>query len=81
MKAKPVEERIKEIIIENLSVDDEQITGSASLVDDLFADSLDCVEIVMAVEEEYGISIPDEIAEKIRTVQELIDCVKARISK
>ena len=67
------EERIKEIIMEQLGVDENQITPEASFVDDLGADSLDTVELVMAFEEEYDVEIPDEDAEKIRTVQDAIN--------
>jgi len=67
------EERIKEIIMEQLGVDEEQITPDASFIDDLGADSLDTVELVMAFEEEFDVEIPDEDAEKIRTVQDVID--------
>jgi acyl carrier protein len=67
------EERIKEIIVEQLGVDEEQITPDASFIDDLGADSLDTVELVMAFEEEFDVEIPDEDAEKIRTVQDVIE--------
>ncbi len=67
------EERIREIIMEQLGVDEDQITPEASFVDDLGADSLDTVELVMAFEEEFNVEIPDEDAEKIRTVQDVID--------
>ncbi|MEK7396350.1 MAG: acyl carrier protein [Candidatus Poribacteria bacterium] len=67
------EERIKEIIMEQLGVDENQITPEASFVDDLGADSLDTVELVMAFEEEFDVEIPDEDAEKIRTVQDVIN--------
>jgi len=67
------EERIKEIIVEQLGVDEEQITPDASFIDDLGADSLDTVELVMAFEEEFDVEIPDDDAEKIRTVQDVID--------
>jgi acyl carrier protein len=67
------EERIKEIIVEQLGVDESQITPDASFIDDLGADSLDTVELVMAFEEEFDIEIPDEDAEKIRTVKDVID--------
>ena len=66
------EERIKEIIVEQLGVDESQITSDASFIDDLGADSLDTVELVMAFEEEFDIEIPDEDAEKIRTVRDVI---------
>jgi len=67
------EGRIKEIIVEQLGVDESEITPNASFIDDLGADSLDTVELVMAFEEEFDIEIPDEDAEKIRTVQDVID--------
>ena len=67
------EERIKEIIMEQLGVDEDQITPEASFIDDLGADSLDTVELVMAFEEEFDVEIPDDDAEKIRTVQDVID--------
>jgi acyl carrier protein len=67
------EERIKEIIMEQLGVEEDQITPEASFIDDLGADSLDTVELVMAFEEEFDIEIPDEDAEKMRTVQDIID--------
>ena len=67
------EERIKEIIVEQLGVEENQVTLDASFIDDLGADSLDTVELVMAFEEEFDIEIPDEDAEKIRTVRDVID--------
>jgi len=73
------EERIKEIIVEQLGVDESQITPSASFIDDLGADSLDTVELVMAFEEEFDIEIPDEDAEKIRTVQDVINYLNAHL--
>ncbi|MGH9523573.1 MAG: acyl carrier protein [Terriglobales bacterium] len=65
-----VEEKVKQIIVEQLGVDEAEVTPSASFVDDLGADSLDTVELVMAFEEAFDIEIPDEDAEKIRTVQD-----------
>jgi acyl carrier protein len=65
-----VEERVKTIIVEQLGVDEAEVTPSASFVDDLGADSLDTVELVMAFEEAFGIEIPDEDAEKIATVKD-----------
>jgi len=73
-----VDEKIKKIIVEQLGVDEEDVTPDASFVDDLGADSLDTVELVMAFEEEFGIEIPDEDAEKILTVQNVIDYIKER---
>jgi acyl carrier protein len=70
-------ERIKQIVAEQLGVDEEQVTTAASFMDDLGADSLDTVELVMALEEEFDIEISDEDAEKIQTVQNAIDYVGA----
>jgi acyl carrier protein len=75
-----VDEKVKKIIVEQLGVDEEDVTPDASFVDDLGADSLDTVELVMAFEEEFGIEIPDEDAEKILTVQNVIDYIKERAS-
>ena len=65
-------EKIKQIIVDQLGVDDSEVTMEASFIDDLGADSLDTVELVMALEEEFGIEIPDEDAEKIVTVADII---------
>ncbi len=71
-----IEERVKKIVREQLGVDDkEEIKNAASFIDDLGADSLDTVELVMALEEEFDTEIPDEAAEKITTVQEAIDYI------
>ena len=72
-----VEERVKQIIIEQLGVDEGEVTPGASFVDDLGADSLDTVELVMAFEEAFEIEIPDEQAEKIRTVKDAVDYINA----
>ena len=72
-----VEERVKQIIVEQLGVDEAEVTPNASFVDDLGADSLDTVELVMAFEEAFEIEIPDEDAEKIRTVKDAVDYIQA----
>lgn len=71
-----VEEKVKEIIVDQLGVDEKQVNTNASFIDDLGADSLDTVELVMALEEEFDIEIPDEEAEKIASVQHAIDYIK-----
>jgi acyl carrier protein len=75
-----IEEQVKSIVAEQLGVKEEEVTNDASFVDDLGADSLDTVELVMALEEEFETEIPDEEAEKITTVQQAIDFVTARRS-
>ena len=70
-----VEERVKKIVVEQLGVKEDEVTTSASFVDDLGADSLDTVELVMALEEEFETEIPDEDAEKITTVQQAVDYI------
>jgi acyl carrier protein len=72
-----IEERVKKIIIEQLGVKEEDVKNAASFVDELGADSLDTVELVMALEEEFDTEIPDEEAEKITTVQAAIDYITA----
>ncbi|OQX07077.1 MAG: acyl carrier protein [Thiothrix lacustris] len=72
-----IEERVKKIVVEQLGVDEAEVKNSSSFIDDLGADSLDTVELVMALEEEFGAEIPDEEAEKITTVQAAIDYIKA----
>ncbi len=71
-----VEEKVKEIIVDQLGVDEKQVLSEASFIDDLGADSLDTVELVMALEEEFDIEIPDDEAEKIAKVQNAIDYIK-----
>ncbi len=71
-----VAERVKSIIVEQLGVDEEEVTLEASFTEDLGADSLDIVELVMAFEEEFGIEIPDEEAEKISNVREAVDYIQ-----
>jgi len=74
-----IEERVKGIVVEQLGVKEDEVTTEASFVDDLGADSLDTVELVMALEEEFDTEIPDEEAEKINTVQAAIDYIKANV--
>ena len=76
-----VEERVKKIIAEQLGVEEEDITPEASFVDDLGADSLDTVELVMAFEEAFDIDIPDEDAEKIATVKDAVDYIENKKKK
>ena len=70
-------ERVKKIVVEHLGVESEKVTEEASFIDDLGADSLDIVELVMAFEEEFSVEIPDDAAEKIATVKDAIDYIEA----
>lgn len=72
-----IEERVKKIVVEQLGVKQEEVSNEASFISDLGADSLDNVELVMALEEEFNCEIPDEEAEKITTVQQAIDYIRA----
>ena len=81
MADKNVEDKVKQIIVEQLGVDEGEVTQNASFVDDLGADSLDTVELVMAFEEAFDIEIPDEDAEKITNVQQAIDYVKGHVKQ
>ena len=76
-----IEERVKKIVVEQLGVKEDEVQPSSSFVDDLGADSLDTVELVMALEEEFETEIPDEEAEKITTVQQAINYVGAHLKK
>lgn len=76
--ASSVEERVKEIVCEQLGVSDEEVNPEASFIEDLGADSLDIVELVMALEEEYEMEISDEDAEKIKTVHDVIQYIEGR---
>ncbi len=76
-----IEEQVKAIVAEQLGVKEDEVTNDASFVDDLGADSLDTVELVMALEEEFETEIPDEDAEKITTVQQAIDFVMSRAAR
>ena len=73
-----VEEKVKSIIVDQLGVNETEVTGSASFIDDLGADSLDIIELVMAFEEAFGVEIPDEDAEKIKTVADAVQYVESR---
>ena len=79
--AASVEDKVKQIIVEQLGVDEAEVTPTASFIDDLGADSLDTVELVMALEEGFGIEIPDEDAEKITTVKDAINYIEAHQPK
>lgn len=73
-------ERIKKVIVDKLEVDEREITPQASFVEDLGADSLDVVELIMALEEEFNIEIPDDDAEGIRTVQDAVDYIDQKLA-
>ena len=81
MSEKSIEEKVKDIIVEQLGVTPEQVTPTASFIEDLGADSLDTVELVMAFEEQFGIEIPDEEAEKITRVKEAIQYIESHTKK
>ena len=72
-------EKVKKIIVKELSVDEEKVTMEASLVEDLEADSLDAVEIIVAIEEEFGLQVDDEAAENVKTVGDLVKCIEANL--
>ena len=76
---KTIEQKVKDIIVEQLGVNADQVTPDAKFIEDLGADSLDIVELIMALEEEFECEIPDEEAEKITTVQQAVDYVKAHV--
>jgi acyl carrier protein len=76
-----IDERVKKIVMEQLGVSEDEVSNDKSFVDDLGADSLDTVELVMALEEEFETEIPDEEAENITTIQEAIDYIKAHINE
>jgi acyl carrier protein len=81
MAEKSVQDRVKEIIVEQLGVNADQVTPEAKFIEDLGADSLDTVELVMAFEEEFGAEIPDEDAEKLQTVGDVIKYIEDRGDK
>ncbi|MCX6588575.1 MAG: acyl carrier protein [Acidobacteria bacterium] len=76
-----VDQKVKQIIVEQLGVDEAQVDATASFVDDLGADSLDLVELVMAFEEAFDLNIPDDDSEKIKTVRDAIDYIEAKAKK
>jgi acyl carrier protein len=76
-----VEQKVKQIIVEQLGVDENQVDNTASFVDDLGADSLDIVELIMAFEEAFDLDIPDEDAEKIATVKDAVDYIEGKMAK
>lgn len=75
--AEDIDTKVKDIIVKQLGVDADKVTGAATFIEDLGADSLDIVELIMAFEEAFDIDIPDEDAEKITTVQDVVDYIKA----
>ena len=81
MAEKSIEEKVKDIIVEQLGVNPEQVTQEASFIEDLGADSLDIVELVMAFEEEFGVEVPDEDAEKLQKVGDVIKYIEEKSSK
>ena len=81
MPDQEIENKVKQIIVDELGVDENEVTPNARFIDDLGADSLDTVELVMALEEGFGIEIPDEDAEKITTVKDAIGYIEARLPK
>lgn len=80
-KTNEIESRVKKIVVEQLGVKEEEVTTDASFVDDLGADSLDTVELVMALEEEFATEIPDEDAEKIVTIKDAVSYIVSRMEK
>ena len=81
MSEKSIEQRVKDIIVEQLGVKPEQVTPEAKFIEDLGADSLDTVELVMALEEEFGIEVPDEQAEKLQSVGDVIKYIEDQQQK
>ena len=81
MSEKTIEEKVKDIIVDQLGVNPEQVTPSASFIEDLGADSLDTVELVMAFEEEFGVEVPDEDAEKLQSVGDVIKYIEEKAAK
>ena len=76
-----IADKVKKIVVEHLGVDEDKVVDSASFIDDLGADSLDTVELIMAFEQEFGLEIDDEVAEKISTVQHVIEHITKEVDK
>ena len=81
MSENSISEKVKDIIVEQLGVNPEQVTDTASFIEDLGADSLDTVELVMAFEEEFGVEVPDEDAEKLQTVGDVVTYIEKKTAK
>jgi acyl carrier protein len=81
MSEKSISEKVIDIIVEQLGVNPEQVTESASFIEDLGADSLDTVELVMAFEEEFSVDVPDEVAETLKTVGNVVDYIEKKTAK
>ncbi|HUB67681.1 MAG TPA: acyl carrier protein [Candidatus Methylacidiphilales bacterium] len=81
MAEKSIEDKVKDIIVEQLGVNPEQVTPQAKFIEDLGADSLDTVELVMAFEEEFNVEVPDEEAEKLQTVGDVVKYIEDKASK
>ena len=81
MAEKPIDQRVRDIIVEQLGVKPDQVTPEAKFIEDLGADSLDTVELIMALEEEFGIEVPDEQAEKLTTVGDVVKYIEERQQK
>ncbi|MGA3162707.1 MAG: acyl carrier protein [Verrucomicrobiota bacterium] len=81
MADKPIDQRVKDIIVEQLGVKPDQVTPEAKFIEDLGADSLDTVELIMALEEEFGIEVPDEQAEKLTTVGDVVKYIEEHQQK
>lgn len=80
MTSAEIEKKVREIIVQQLNVSEDEVKLEASFIEDLGADSLDTVELVMAFEEQFGLEIPDEDAEKIRTVKDAVDYIAAKLA-